>query len=94
MMVGAVTMIKKKKVLRYRNLPISLELSESDHIVSPTEWQRDQLPKHFAERTNVIHEGVDTDFFVMNTSWRHKSVKTNYIHNPWNGAHASLSAVY
>ena len=66
---------QKKKVLRYRNLPISLELSESDHIVSPTEWQRDQLPKHFAERTNVIHEGVDTDFFVMNTSWRHKSVK-------------------
>ena len=74
MMVGAVTTIKKESS-EIRNLPISLELSESDHIVSPTEWQRCQLPNSFANRTNVIHEGVDTDFFVMNTSWRHKSVK-------------------
>ena len=37
---------EKKGVLRYRNMPVSLELSESDFIVSPTKWQRDQLPRH------------------------------------------------
>ena len=65
----------KKNALRYRNLPVSLELSESDFIVSPTKWQRDQLPHSFASITNVIHEGVDTDFYVMNTSWRSSNVK-------------------
>ena len=61
---------KKRSSLRYRNMPVSLELSESDFIVSPTKWQRDQLPKAFVSQTEVIHEGVDTNFFVMNTSWR------------------------
>ena len=59
--------------LRHRNLSLALELSEADCIVTPTNWQRSQLPSVFSERCQVIHEGVDTDFFVMNTKFRPKN---------------------
>ena len=58
--------------LRRRNLSLALELSEADHVVTPTKWQRSQLPNLFRDNCEVIHEGVDTDFFVMNPSWRPK----------------------
>lgn len=56
--------------LRQRNLTLSLELAEADVLVAPTEWQRSQLPKCFQEACHVIHEGVDTDYFVMNPQWK------------------------
>ena len=56
--------------LRHRNLSLALELSEAHHIVTPTSWQRAQLPPALGQRCEVIHEGVDTDFFVMNPAWR------------------------
>ena len=58
--------------LRHRNLTLALELSEAHHIVAPTRWQRSQLPSALSERCVVIHEGVDTNFFVMNPAWRPK----------------------
>ena len=64
---------EKRLKLRHRNLSLALELSEADHVVVPTQWQRAQLPQALAERCEVIHEGVDTDFFVMNTAWRPKN---------------------
>lgn len=56
--------------LRRRNLSLAHELSEAHHIVTPTSWQRSQLPESLQERCDVIHEGVDTDLFVMNPAWR------------------------
>ncbi len=56
--------------LRHRNLSLAFELSEAHHIISPTYWQRDQLPPTLRQRCEVIHEGADTDFFVMNPAWR------------------------
>ena len=64
---------EKRLKLRRRNLSLALELSEAHHIVVPTQWQRAQLPQALAERCEVIHEGVDTDFFVMNAAWRPKN---------------------
>ena len=55
-----------------RNLSIALELAEADTIVTPTIWQRDQLPSRFSSRALVIHEGVDTDFYRPNHNWRPK----------------------
>ena len=52
---------------------LALELSEADHVVTPTAWQRSQLPASLQKRCEVIHEGVDTDFFVMNPTWRPKN---------------------
>ena len=46
-----------------RNLYLALELSSSDKIVSPTEWQRNQLPDILREQCEVIFDGVDTGLF-------------------------------
>lgn len=58
--------------LRQRNLTLAYELVEADVVVAPTHWQRSQLPSALQSRCQVIHEGVDTDFFVMNPAWRSK----------------------
>jgi glycosyltransferase involved in cell wall biosynthesis len=58
--------------LRHRNLTLALELSEAHAVVTPTQWQRSQLPAVLQDRCSVIHEGVDTNFFVMNPAWRSK----------------------
>ena len=63
---------KKCLSLRHRNLSLALELGEAHHIVVPTRWQQSQLPPAIARRCEVIHEGVDTNFFVMNPDWRPK----------------------
>ena len=55
-----------------RNLSIALELAEANTIITPTLWQRDQLPAQFSSRALVIHEGVDTNFYRPNHKWRPK----------------------
>ena len=61
---------KKKDQLWLRNLPITQELILADEIVTPTKWQRQHLPKKLQETAHVIHEGVDTDYFVYNDKWK------------------------
>ena len=46
-----------------RNQSFALELQQADYIVSPTQWQKSQLPKIFRDRCNVIFDGIDTDMF-------------------------------
>ena len=58
--------------LRQRNLTLAYELSEAHILVAPTQWQRSQLPKSLQTRCQVIHEGVDTNFFVRNSAWKPK----------------------
>lgn len=47
--------------LRIRNATQLISLEAADAGVSPTQWQRDQYPKPFHERIEVIHDGVRTD---------------------------------
>ena len=51
-----------------RNQTIALELSCSDKIVSPTLWQREQLPGILRDNCQVIFDGVDTDIFKKKTT--------------------------
>ena len=44
-----------------KNSLTALELSAADKIVSPTEWQRSQLPKIFKQNCSVIFDGIDTN---------------------------------
>ncbi|KZR73254.1 Glycosyl transferases group 1 [Prochlorococcus marinus str. MIT 1320] len=44
---------------RLRNSPLSLELVEADIIISPTEWQKRQLPKQLQISCRVISDGVN-----------------------------------
>ena len=60
---------------RIRNLSLSFEISEADAIVTPTKWQASQLPKIFFDKVNIIHEGVDLEYFQYNSKWRSKTKK-------------------
>jgi len=48
--------------LRYhtKNATLALSLLSADRIVAPTPFQASVFPPHFASRTVIIHEGVDT----------------------------------
>lgn len=50
--------------LRLRNAGILVELAAATRIVSPTQFQRDQFPPGIRERIEVLHDGVDTDYFT------------------------------
>ncbi len=54
---------KSRLSLRNRNLPLSLELNEASIIVTPTRWQRQQLPKSLQKSCQVIPDGVDLKRF-------------------------------
>ena len=48
---------------RYLNLQLSSEIAEADFIWAPTSYQRSQFPKLIRDKSKVIHEGVDLNFF-------------------------------
>lgn len=53
---------------RERNLTLALELVESNTLVSPTNWQKNQLPEALKERCKVIPDGVDLRRFSPSTA--------------------------
>ena len=44
-----------------RNSTILQSLAHADFNVSPTKWQKDQIPDIFKPRIKVLHDGIDTD---------------------------------
>ena len=46
-----------------RNQSLALQLSVSDTIISPTYWQRAQLPESLRNRCHVIFDGIDLSRF-------------------------------
>ena len=51
-----------------RNQSLALELTVSDAIVSPTQWQRNQLPKLLRDACEVIFDGIDLNIYKLNHS--------------------------
>lgn len=49
---------------RVRNLCQFNALGECDLAITSTNWQKDQFPACFADAIQVLHQGVDTDFFA------------------------------
>jgi glycosyltransferase involved in cell wall biosynthesis len=49
--------------IRIKNAPILLDLYSCDRGLSPTNWQRQQFPKEYQSKVNVLHDGIDTSFF-------------------------------
>lgn len=52
--------------IRTQNAHHLLNLTTCDVSYCPTEWQRQQFPKVFQEKMQVIHEGIDTEFCCPN----------------------------
>jgi glycosyltransferase involved in cell wall biosynthesis len=49
--------------IRIKNAPILLDLSSCDRGLSPTYWQRQQFPPEYHSKIQVIHDGIDTNYF-------------------------------
>ncbi|MDC3044237.1 glycosyltransferase [bacterium] len=48
-----------------RNQNLALELSVSDAIVSPTQWQKNQLPKLLKNACEVVFDGIDLNLYKL-----------------------------
>tara|TARA_B100000674_G_scaffold198297_1_gene161849 strand:+ start:3379 stop:4440 length:1062 start_codon:yes stop_codon:yes gene_type:complete len=80
--------MKKNKNLNYssksiekmwlRNIPISFELSTADHIIAPSRWQKQQLPKQLIKNCHVIYDGIDQNIFHFEESQISKTPKLTY----------------
>ena len=49
--------------IRIKNAPILQDLYSCDLGLSPTYWQRQQFPSEYQGKINVLHDGIDTEFF-------------------------------
>ena len=52
--------------LNAKNASTLLALASCDAALSPTHWQKSTFPSDFHHRIEVIHEGIDTEFFAPN----------------------------
>lgn len=53
----------KKSMIRTNNCRNLIDLYSCDGGVSPTHWQKEQFPKEFHDKIEVIHDGIETEFF-------------------------------
>ena len=49
--------------VRALNAPILMDIAFCEWAITPTEWQRSHFPEPFRSRMQVLHDGVDTDYF-------------------------------
>ena len=52
--------------VRAKNAAALLSMEAADNGISPTEWQRQVHPEAFRQRIDVIHDGIDSDYFAPN----------------------------
>ncbi|MDB5867469.1 MAG: glycosyl transferase family 1 [Betaproteobacteria bacterium] len=50
--------------VRAKNAAALLSMEAADGGISPTQWQRSVHPEAFRQRIDVIHDGIDTDYFA------------------------------
>lgn len=62
--------LEEKERLRCNNAHVLTTLAAADAGITPTQWQKDQFPKEFHSKINVIHDGVDTGLFVPDENVR------------------------
>lgn len=58
--------INQKVELVCKNSHILQDLVRCDYALSPTNWQKQQVPDIFKDKIKVIHEGIDTNYCKPN----------------------------
>jgi len=53
---------------RCKNAQLLIDMVSCDMGICPTDWQKRQFPKNFHNKIEVIHDGVDTDYFIANNN--------------------------
>lgn len=51
------------KNLWTRNVPSALEMVSADHLITPTEWQKKQLPIQLRQNCQVVPDTIDNNLF-------------------------------
>ena len=69
--------INQKAELACKNSHILQDLVKSDMVITPTNWQMQQIPKMFSDKIQVIHEGINTDFFKPDNNAKFKIPNSN-----------------
>lgn len=54
-------------LIKCRNAHLLLDLESCNKGIAPTYWQKSQIPHVFQHKIEVLHDGIDTDFFSPNT---------------------------
>lgn len=49
---------------RARNAQLLIDVTSCDKGITPTNWQKSQYPKEFQDKITVLHDGIDTDYFI------------------------------
>lgn len=65
---GAIINEYQRAGLRCANSQVLIDLYTCDCGISPTLWQKEQFPKEFHNKIEVIHDGIETDFFKPDDS--------------------------
>lgn len=60
---GTVLNDDQKALTRCKNAQFLIDLVTCDKAICPANWQKKQFPKEFHNKINVIHDGIDTDYF-------------------------------
>ncbi len=76
---GKVLDIEEKAKLKIKNSHILQDLVSCDWGISPTMWQKDQIPETFRNKIKVFHEGIDTIFFKPDENVEFKVPNTNLV---------------
>lgn len=63
--------------LKCRNAHLLLDLVSCNKGITPTYWQKSQIPQEFQHKIEVLHDGIDTDFFIPNQHALLKIPRTN-----------------
>lgn len=53
-----------KAKTRCKNASLLLDLVDCEKGIAPTYWQKSQFPKEFQDKIEVLHDGVDTEYFT------------------------------
>lgn len=60
-----------------KNAQLLIDLVNCDKGICPTQWQKNQIPNEFHNKIEVIHDGIDTDYFVPDKNAVLKIPNTN-----------------
>ena len=71
--------IDEKASLMCKNAHILQDLVNCDYAISPTNWQKSQIPKIFHDKIKILHEGINTDICVPDENVQFKVPQKDII---------------
>lgn len=74
---GEVVNEDRLALTKCKNAQLLIDLVYCDKGICPTQWQKNQIPKEFHNKIEVIHDGIDTDYFVPDENAVLKIPNTN-----------------